>query len=394
MNEKMEQIIQALEGLLEGPRIVMPVKLIQLLDGDLYASAILSQLLYLHKQPAYAWRHRTIEKLTRQLQIDYFTFYRRAKKLERLGLITYEKRDRHKILTLNLEKLIEALQTDTLQIANYQTHSTGLFNTLQDKKPQPVNSTGLTDTLQIAKCEPEPVKGPVEPEPVRDYEPAIELEPVNEPVSEPASQEQARAIDTERIKRRKAVFRELEQMGFRIDEGLLNEPDPEAFIKKLYAIDTNAPDFLKTMIYLLDEIGERDRLADILRKYRERYNPRYIPQRRDINASFKFWDDLEYYINIHARQKKIAGELGIEYIDFESFTQLTQITAFCIREVPPSKSSLARMIIRGWYYYTRPKDISEKAVEEAIKNAIDKIKGKAVLSRGNSQNLGPYYPGH
>jgi DNA-binding transcriptional ArsR family regulator len=384
MNEKMEQITQALEGLLEGPRISMPVKLIRLLNGDLYASVILSQLLYLEKLPAHTWRHRTVEGLTRQLQMDYFTFYRRAKKLERLGLITYEKRDRHKILKLNIEKLIEALQngtglTDTLQNAKCEPHSTGLFSETKPAKG-PVNEEEL-EAFEI-----KPVSEPVieleeleavseDNEPVRETEP-VELEEL-EPVSEPASQEQARAIDEELIERRKAVFRELEQMGFRIDEELLNEPDPETFSTKLYAIDTNAPDFLKTMLDLLDEIGERHRLAEIMRKYRERYNPRYIPQRRDIKANLKFWDDLEYYINIHTWQKRIAQELGIDYIDYESFTQLSQITAFCIREIPPSKASRVRMILKGWYIYTRPRDIGERAVEEAIDNATHKIKDKA-----------------
>jgi hypothetical protein len=34
------------------------------------------------------------------------------------------------------------------------------------------------------------------------------------------------------------------------------------------------------------------------------------------------------------------------------------------------------MIIRGWYIYTHPRDVSEQAVNGAIKNATIKIKAK------------------
>ena len=356
------------------------------------AGILLSQLLYWAGKSTDGWVKRTYKQLEEETGLKRLAIIRTLQRLERLGVIKKVRQKKEITIRVNVEYQNDTNNGIKMIPNEYQNDTDYRYQNDTDKRVQVIENQRLAspkiNNKEINKIldldnnnntrEPgffskiETVKETVREHELANSEPVRTVNPGYTP-----AREEAPARDEIQIERRKAVFRELEQMGFRIDEELLNEPDPEVFSTKLYAIDTNAPSFFNTMLKFLDEIGERNRLVEILRKYRERHNPRYIPQRWDINANLKFWDDLEYYFHIHTWQKKIAQELGIEYIDFESFTQLTQITAFCIREVPPSKASLVRMIIRGWYIYTHPSDVSEKAVNGAIENALNKIKAKA-----------------
>lgn len=369
------------------------------------AGILLSQLLYWAGKSTSGWVKRTIKQLEKETGLKKLAIIRTLKRLEREGVIKRARQNKGITIWVNVEyqnDTNQKYQNDTLNgikmIPNrYQNDTNQRYQNDTNERVQvienqilaspKINNKEIREINKILDNNREP--GNLKSEPVKKEDlKTVRVENPNPETSTVRAVnpghtprgEEAPARD-EQIERRKAIFRELKLMGFdveSVDPQILDEPDPQAFSERLCQIDKNAPEHLKNMLNMLNEIGERNRMAEILRKYRERYNPRYIPQRWDINANAKFWSELEYYVNIHTWQKKLASELGMDYIDYESFTRLNQITAFCIREVPPSKASLVRLIITGWFIYKRPDNVGKKAVEEAIENAQRDIKAKAL----------------
>jgi DNA-binding transcriptional ArsR family regulator len=83
----------------------------KVLKGNWNHAAVISQLLFLEENPYISWEYRTIEGLSKDLEIPYDTISKIIRKLKKSGIVIAEAKGKYTVLRLNLEKLEEAIKT-------------------------------------------------------------------------------------------------------------------------------------------------------------------------------------------------------------------------------------------------------------------------------------------
>jgi hypothetical protein len=125
MKENINQNGQSVKPFNGARGIFIPYGLLDAVNGDYHAAAIISQLYYWSKAPGSEnmWKYQKMKELAKQLRMKYRTFFDYVQRLKKAGIVVIEKHGTSRIVKLNKETLALLGIDEIAEIATNTTNS-------------------------------------------------------------------------------------------------------------------------------------------------------------------------------------------------------------------------------------------------------------------------------